>query len=254
MNESRRIIAKAAIDSNLKESINQIAENRSRDSVFETLSRIDVKPFVESKPCGGGRSLDYLPWAPGWAIVKKIYPDADYTVYEADGGCLYHTDGKTAWVKVGVTIEGQEYIERLPVMDNRNNSIPLDKITSRDASDSIQRCMVKAMARHGLGLSLYTKDGLPEGVVEVKTAAPEVQGVTAPAPVQAATGAMTSEHTKAYRQAMACFDAEYASTMGEPLYKAVLKQMGVKTFSVIPDSRFPELMEKIDTLRSLVQK
>lgn len=254
MNTSRKIIAKAEIESSLREAINKEAEEHSGDSVFEVLSRIDVKPYVESKPCGGGRSLDYLPWATGWSIVKKIYPDADYTVYESESCCLYHTDGKTAWVKVGVTIEGQEYIERLPVMDNRNNSIQLEKVTSRDASDSIQRCMVKAMARHGLGLSLYTKDGLPEGVVEIKTAAPEVQGVTAPAPAQTATGVMTPEHTRLYRQAMAAFEQKYANTMGEPLYKAVLREMGVKTFKEILDIRFLELMEKIDSLHLLVQE
>jgi hypothetical protein len=59
-------------------------------------------------------------------------------------------------------VEGQEVIEYLPVMDNRNNSIPLERITSRNVNDAIQRCITKAIARHGLGLYIYAGEDLPE--------------------------------------------------------------------------------------------
>lgn len=64
----------------------------------------------------------------------------------------------TCYVKVGVTIEGLEYIEMLPVMDYRNKSIALDKVTSCDVNKTIQRAITKAIARHGLGL-LYVYAG-----------------------------------------------------------------------------------------------
>ena len=40
-------------------------------------------------------------------------------------------------------------------MDYKNNSIPLTKVTSFDAIKTIQRCTVKAIALHGLGINLW---------------------------------------------------------------------------------------------------
>ena len=50
----------------------------------------------------------------------------------------------------------------LPVMDNRNRSIPLDQLTSFDVNKAIQRSLTKAAARHGLGLYIYAGEDLPE--------------------------------------------------------------------------------------------
>ena len=75
-------------------------------------------------------------------------------------GCIYHTDGKTAWVEVSITINDQTETESLAVMDFRNKSIPIDTITSADAEKSIKRCLVKCAALHGLGLSLWTGEEL----------------------------------------------------------------------------------------------
>lgn len=61
-----------------------------------------------------------------------------------------------------MTIEGQELIEMLPVMDNRNRSIPLEQVTSFDVNKAIQRSLTKAAARHGLGLYIYAGEDLPE--------------------------------------------------------------------------------------------
>ena len=48
-----------------------------------------------------------------------------------------------------------EHIDYLPVMDYRNNSIPIEKISSMDINTTIQRSTAKAIAMHGLGLSLW---------------------------------------------------------------------------------------------------
>ena len=131
-------------------------------SVFATLNAINVNGHVETKKTGGVE-LSYLSWAWAWAEVKKAYPDATYTVYENKDGWTYHTDGRTAWVKTGVTINGLEHIEYLPVMDYRNASILIDKLTSFDVNKAIQRSLTKACARHGLGLYIYAGEDLPEG-------------------------------------------------------------------------------------------
>jgi hypothetical protein len=97
--------------------------------------------------------------------VKKAVPDASYTVYEREtefGPCPYFTDGRTCWVKTGVTLGGLEHIEMLPVMDFRNQAVTLDKITSMDVNKTIQRSLTKAIARHGLGLYIYAGEDLPE--------------------------------------------------------------------------------------------
>lgn len=127
-------------------------------SVFETLNSINVNGHTEKK-----NGLTYLSWAWAWAEVKKAYPDATYTIYENRDGLFYHTDGNTCWVKTGVTINGIEHIEYLPVMDFKNKSIPVAAVTSFDVNKAIQRSLTKAVARHGLGLYIYAGEDLPEG-------------------------------------------------------------------------------------------
>lgn len=129
------------------------------DNYFNHLNQIDVSDHVEEK-----NGLSYLPWTDAWNEVKSIYPDANRTVYETESGCNYFTDGKTCWVKVGVTVQGIEHIEYLPVMNNRNQSIALDSLTSCDVNKAIQRATTKAIARHGIGLYIYRGEDLPEAV------------------------------------------------------------------------------------------
>ena len=54
----------------------------------------------------------------------------------------------------------------LPVMDFRNNAISVDKLTSTDVNKTIQRATTKAIAMHGLGLSLWTGEDVPEEEVK----------------------------------------------------------------------------------------
>lgn len=126
---------------------------------FAVLNAIDVSKHTEKK-----NGLTYLSWAWAWGELKKVCPNAKYTVYENKDGWNYHTDGKTCWVKTGVTIDDLEYIEYLPVMDFRNKSIPAEVVTSFDVNKTIQRSLTKAVARHGLGLCIYAGEDLPEAV------------------------------------------------------------------------------------------
>ena len=134
---------------------------------FTELNSIDVNDKIEKK-----NGLSYLSWAYAWGELKKRYPDSNYTIYENAQGWNYHTDGRTAWVKTGVTVCGVEHVEELPVMDYRNNSIPLDKITSFDVNKAIQRSLTKAVARHGLGLYIYAGEDLPEEKATAEVKAP----------------------------------------------------------------------------------
>lgn len=125
---------------------------------YTTLSTLPIREKVERKG-----NLDYLSWANAWHMLKTIHPDAQRIVYESVQTDLnYFTDGTTAYVKVGIVVGGLEHIDYLPVMDYRNNSIPLEKVTSMDVNKSIQRSTAKAIAMHGLGLSLWTGEDVPQ--------------------------------------------------------------------------------------------
>ena len=133
------------------------------DNYFAVLNAINVSKWVEKK-----NGLSYVSWANAWGEVKKLHPDAVYTVYENANGWNYHTDGRTCWVKTGMTVQGIEHIEYLPVMDFRNASISADKVTSFDVNKAIQRSLTKAAARHGLGLYIYAGEDLPEAGAQAK--------------------------------------------------------------------------------------
>ena len=127
------------------------------DNYFAELNAVNVNEHTEKK-----NGLTYLSWAWAWGEIKKRHPDATYTIYENANGWNYHTDGSTAWVKTGVTVNGIEHIEYLPIMDSRNRSIPAENVTSFDVNKAIQRSLTKACARHGLGLYIYAGEDLPE--------------------------------------------------------------------------------------------
>ena len=149
--------------------------------IFNTLNDIDLKGKVKEK-----MGLSYLSWAYAWGVLKQNYPTAKMNIYERkvdvkktithkyeDGTeeveeisytneVPYFTDGMTAFVKVGVDINGIEYVEQLPVMNNKNQSVSLSLLKMTDVNKAIQRAFVKACARHGLGLYIYAGEDLPE--------------------------------------------------------------------------------------------
>lgn len=150
----------------------------SEKDVFNTLNGVNVNEHTEKK-----MNLTYLSWAWAWAEVKKRFPDANYTIYENDQGWNYFTDGRTCWTKIGVKILGIEHVEQLPVMDFRNKSIPLDKVTSMDVNKTIKRCLAKCLALHGLGLYIFAGEDLPEAPADAdapNNPTPAPQGTPAP--------------------------------------------------------------------------
>ena len=122
-----------------------------KKNIFKELSAISVKDKTEKKG-----KFSYLSWASAWSMIKTEHPDAQRIVYESEHtGLNFFSDGKTAYVKVGIVINEVEHIDFLPVMDYRNNSILIEKVTSMDVNTAIQRSTAKAIAMHGLGLSLW---------------------------------------------------------------------------------------------------
>lgn len=127
------------------------------NNTFEKLSSIDVTKYVEKK-----QGQNYLSWANAWRLAHQVCPSIKRTIYETPDGRNYFTDGITAWVKVGVTIDDIEHVDQLPVMNLRNQSIRLEAITSFEVNKAIQRSTVKALALHGLGISIYAGEDFEE--------------------------------------------------------------------------------------------
>ena len=149
-------------------------------SVWDTLSRYDIKPYIQQK-----MGLSYLSWANAHAIIQEHYPGSyeDPQIYQQsqveDGGSrleVRYYPGGTAEVGVTLHIFADGYTisrtETLAVMGGGQNKAIVNPST-RDINDSKKRCFVKCAALFGLGLSLWTQDALPrkeeeENVQEVK--------------------------------------------------------------------------------------
>ena len=130
--------------------------------IFKDLSSININDKVEKKG-----QHKYISWAHAWTLAKQKFPEIQRVVYECEStGLNYFTDGNSAYVKVGITIKGLEHIDYLPVMDFRNNALPLDKVTSMEVNKTIQRSTTKAIAMHGLGLNLWSGEDIVQTTTE----------------------------------------------------------------------------------------
>ena len=135
------------------------------DSVWHNLSRFDVSKEVEQK----GR-FDYLSWAWAWAFVKEKYPSATFEKHifrdNQDNPLPFMRDTKGhTYVAVTVTIEEVAHTEIHYVMDHKNQSVVHPD--GGQVNKALQRCLVKAIAFHGLGLNVYAGEDLPMDLDEV---------------------------------------------------------------------------------------
>ena len=153
---------------------------------FTEMYNIDVSAKVKQK-----NGLNYLSWAAAWAEFKKRFPKASVKIHEevltykdtSDGVIPWKTrpwfdDGKTAWVKTSVSIDGSEYTEMLPIMDFKNKPVPAENVTSMDANKSIKRCMTKTLAlASGIGLWIFEGEDAPEEIKEANALQSEVMAL-----------------------------------------------------------------------------
>jgi hypothetical protein len=140
------------------------------ENVFKKLSEVDIKSKIVKKG-----NQDYLSWSNAWSMLKQNYPTAQRIVYEDTmTGLNYFNDGKSGYVKVGVVVDGIEHIDYLPIMSYNNKSIRIEDITSFEVTKTIQRSMTKAIAMHGLGLSLWQGEDLIDAVKTTKAPATKI--------------------------------------------------------------------------------
>lgn len=123
---------------------------------FAHLYSVNVNEFVEKK---GGFS--YLSWPYAVAQLRLADPSATWEVRRFSGLPFLATDAGV-FVEVAVTFSGVTLSQIHPVLDSRNR--PLMAPSAFDINTSIQRCLVKAIALHGLGLYIYAGEDLPQPV------------------------------------------------------------------------------------------
>ena len=129
-------------------------ENR-RKNPFVELNKVDVSKYVEKKG-----KFNYLSWAYAVRELKKVCPDASWGVVKAEDGSPFMQTACGYFVEVWVEVEGCRLSQVHPVLDNRNQ--PIESPNAFHINTSIQRCLAKAIALHGLGLYVFAGEDLPE--------------------------------------------------------------------------------------------
>lgn len=126
---------------------------------WEVLSKIDVSQHIEKK-----NGLSYLSWAWAWGVLKQHYPGAWFRKHENMGGLPYFKDENGySFVRVTVGLDhtgDNDVTEIMPVLDHRNRAI--QNPDSFAVNNSLQRCLTKAIAYHGLGHYIYAGEDLPQ--------------------------------------------------------------------------------------------
>jgi hypothetical protein len=125
------------------------------DNYFQRLSQINVSDHLEKKG-----DFNYLSWPFAVAQLRQADPSAYWEIRRFDGLPFLRTE-LGYFVEVAVTVQGVTLSQIHPVLDGKNR--PIEVPTAFDINTSIQRCLVKAIALHGLGLYVYAGEDLPEG-------------------------------------------------------------------------------------------
>ena len=132
----------------------------SKQNVFEILNKVDVSQYTEKKG-----KFNYLSWSYAVRELLKVCPTATWELHtfkNVDGTDQpYMKNGTGAYVQVSVDVEGVVRTQIHPVLDHRNQTIT--EPNAFEINTSIQRCLAKAIALHGLGLYIFAGEDLPEG-------------------------------------------------------------------------------------------
>lgn len=127
-------------------------------NVFQTLSKIDVSEHTEKKG-----NYTYLSWAWAVKVLLEHYPEATWKIHTfievGNVESPYMRTNAGCFVQVSVEIDGVIRTQVHPVLDHVNKTV--DEPNAFQINNSIQRCLAKAIALHGLGLYIYAGEDLP---------------------------------------------------------------------------------------------
>ena len=118
------------------------------ENQYIKLASIDVSKHIEKK-----QKLSYLSWPFAVDQLMRHDPQANWEFHHPE---MY---GETMMISCTVTAFGKPVKMHLPVMDHHNQAVK-----NPDAfivNKNMMRCLVKAIACHGLGINIYAGEDLP---------------------------------------------------------------------------------------------
>ena len=128
---------------------------KKTSNYFTELDRVNVTDHIEKKG-----KFSYLSWAYAVRELKKRHPEATWVVHEyGEKGVPFVSTECGFFVKVTVIVNDVEMTQVHPVHNHQNQ--PIAAPNSFQINTSIQRCLAKAIALHGLGIHLYAGEDLP---------------------------------------------------------------------------------------------
>ena len=123
---------------------------------WKQLKSVEIKDMIEKKG-----KYSYISWAMAWSALCDIYPDATFEKHCNEHGFpVFKDENGWCFTKVTVTVNGKSVTEMLPVLNNYNK--PIKNPDSMDVNTSLQRCLAKAVALHGLGVHVYSGEDIAE--------------------------------------------------------------------------------------------
>ena len=128
---------------------------KKTEHYFEVLRKHNVSEYMEKKG-----QFNYLSWAYAVEELRKLKPDATWRVIKDENGYPYTSTPAGHFVEVEVTVDDISLSQIHPVLDHRNQTI--EQPNAFQINTSIQRCLAKAIALHGLGLYIFRGEDLPE--------------------------------------------------------------------------------------------
>ena len=209
----------------------------SNQNYFVELSKIDVNNHVEKKG-----AFSYLSWPFAVSQLRQFDPVATWHVQRFDGLPYLNTDAGV-FVEVAVCVKGVSLSQIHPVLDSKNR--PILAPTAFDINTSIQRCLVKAIALHGLGLNLYAGEDLP--LIEADQPKVEDKPVVVPVASPAPTTPIRS--TKTITIAQIAQIERLLSETGSDRAK-LLAYFGVETLADIAVTDYPRVVRSLEKRRA----
>jgi hypothetical protein len=191
-----------------------MSSNTESTNYFSKLAAINVNDKIEKK-----NGLSYLSWAFAVQKLLEIDPNANW---EYGTPIMF---GESMMIYCTVTTHGISRTCHLPVMDHRNKAIA--NPDAFQVNTAMQRCLVKAIALHGLGLYIYAGEDVPQGSDEVKGDVSDIAKLEAKhwaTKMQEALDADVTEDVKA----MKCFDVHVMIRMKSDVYIAAAEMLPSK--------------------------
>ena len=205
---------------------------------FRRLFEVDVSRFIEKKG-----QFSYLSWPFAVAQLRLADPTASWEVKRFDGLPYLVTD-LGVFVEVAVTVEGVMLSQIHPVLDSKNR--PILAPSCFDINTSIMRCLVKGIALHGLGLSIYAGEDL--ALIEGDEAGSSTPW-TANAPAKVT--ALPDKRGDAITAAQVRYIQRLIAETGTELQK-VLDYFGFEKLEAIPKSDASRVIKSLEAKRKEV--